>query len=229
MCGNNGNKMNPTEPSAELRKRDVLLVFVKYPEPGRVKTRLAAAVGPERAARLYKSLAERVVRSVCQGPESYCVVLCYDPPGQRDAFTAWLGRSMVMVAQRPGDLGERLVGAFEWAFSQGANKVAAIGSDCPDADHQVALAAFSALDRSDLVIGPSEDGGYYLIGLRSPCPAIFDGIPWSSTKVLNTTFAVADQLGLTFHLLSVLPDIDTVEDLQRHFGSVSNLTFIYDS
>ena len=215
--------MKTTEPHVDLHGRDLLLIFVKYPEPGRVKTRLASAIGPERAARLYKALAERVVCSVCQGPESYNVALCYDPPGQKDAFVAWLGRHTIMLPQKAGDLGERLAGAFEWAFSIGAGKVAAIGTDCPGVDRSVVLAAFSSLECSGLVLGPSEDGGYYLIGLRHSCPAIFDDIPWSSSKVLETTLAAADRLSLTPSLLPVLPDIDTVEDLQRHFDSVGEL------
>ncbi len=215
--------MKTTEPHVDLHGRDLLLIFVKYPEPGRVKTRLAAAIGPEHAARIYKALAERVVSSVCRGPESYSTALCYDPPGSRDAFVAWLGRHTIMLPQRPGDLGERLASAFEWAFSSGAGKVAAIGTDSPGVDRSVLLTAFSFLDCSDLVLGPSEDGGYYLIGLRRPCPAIFDDIPWSSSKVLETTVATADRLGLTPSLLPVLPDIDTAEDLQRHFDSVKKL------
>lgn len=214
--------MKTTEPHVDLHGRDLLLIFAKYPEPGKVKTRLAATIGPERAARLYKALAERVVRSVCQGPESYDAALCHDPPGRRDAFIAWLGRQKIMLPQKPGDLGERLAGAFEWAFSSGARKVAAIGTDCPGVDRSIVLAAFSSLDCSNLVLGPSEDGGYYLIGLRHPCPAIFDDIPWSSSKVLETTLAAADRLGLSPGLLPVLPDIDTADDLQRHFDSIGD-------
>jgi len=214
-----GNNLNTTETHTELHGRDLLLVFVKYPEPGRVKTRLAADVGHERATRIYRILAERVVRAVCQEPKVYRVALCHDPPDRREAFAAWLGQSLVMVPQPSGDLGQRLTGAFEWAFTHGARRAAAIGTDSPGVDRRVVASAFSALDRKELVLGPTEDGGYYLIGLRSPCPAIFEGIPWSGPDVLKATLASADHLGLTFHLLPVLPDIATGEDLKRYLDS----------
>jgi rSAM/selenodomain-associated transferase 2/rSAM/selenodomain-associated transferase 1 len=194
-------------------RKPILLVFAKDPVPGQVKTRLAAEVGPDEAARIYRSLGRRVVDQVREGP--YRTVVFYDPPEAGAAVEEWLGgRGLELRPQAPGDLGDRLESAFRWAFRE-AERVVVVGTDAPDVDSEQAEAALHALEAADLVLGPALDGGYYLLGLRRPAPELFQGIPWSTPEVLGATRARARELGLTEMLLPALRDVDTLEDLMR--------------
>jgi rSAM/selenodomain-associated transferase 2/rSAM/selenodomain-associated transferase 1 len=191
----------------------ILMVFAKEPVPGRVKTRLAAEVGPEEAALIYRELGRRVVDQVREGP--YRTVVFYDPPEAGAAVEEWLGgRGIELRPQAPGDLGDRLGSAFRWAFRE-AERVVVVGTDAPDVDSEQAEAALQALEAADLVLGPALDGGYYLLGLRRHAPELFQGIPWSTPEVLGATRTRARELGLTETLLPALRDVDTLEDWRR--------------
>lgn len=195
-------------PDRVARRR--LLVFVKEPSPGKVKTRLAREVGDGEAARIYQLLGRTVVEQVRTG--HYRTVVYYDPPGARERVEAWLGsQALEFRPQAPGDLGKRLEAAFEEAFSAAA-LVLAIGTDAPGVNAEVVEEAFRLLENADLVLGPARDGGYYLIGLRRPCGELFRAIPWSTGDVLKVTIGKAEGLGLTTALLPVRSDVDTVED-----------------
>jgi rSAM/selenodomain-associated transferase 1 len=148
---------------------DVLAVFVKSPEPGQVKTRLANEIGPEAAAALYRRLARAVLAdNIATG--SHRTVVWFAPPEQGASVRSWLSGLAVdeFIAQYGGGLGQRMMGTFGRHSRQGARRVVLIGSDCPDVDRAVVRRAFDALDQSDLVLGPSQDGGFYLIGLTAP-------------------------------------------------------------
>lgn len=192
----------------------VLGVFVKAPVAGRVKTRLAAAVGPERAAELYRRLGRQVVSGA--GSDAYQTSVWYAPRAGGRLVREWLdGLGVPRFHPQPGgDLGSRLCAAFARHFSEGARRVVIIGSDCPGVDRQVISEAFAALDHHDVVLGPARDGGYYLIGMQALHEPLFRGMPWSSFAVLNETSAAARALGLTCHLLSPLRDVDTMADAQ---------------
>ncbi len=190
----------------------VVGIFVKAPAPGRVKTRLAAELGPERAAELYRALGRRVV-AACVSP-AYGTVVWFAPAGARPAVHDWLTGLGVAAfrAQPRGALGTRLAAAFRRHFDDGARRAILIGSDCPGVDSALVSRALAALDEHDVVIGPAHDGGYYLIGLRAPARGLFRGITWSTEAVLNQTLTCARQLGLSAALLPMLRDVDTASD-----------------
>ena len=192
-----------------------VLFFVKYPEPGKVKTRLAATVGPAEAAAIYRRLVEAVCISL---PADSAVVVMFEPPHQRALIEQWLHEVLPgasMSAQVPGDLGVRLENAFASAFSNGFEKVAAIGSDCIELDAQLFAETWRALDANDCVIGPTADGGYYLLALRAPAPLLFAGIDWSTSAVFAQTLERAHDGGLRVHVLPKLHDVDTEDDWRR--------------
>jgi rSAM/selenodomain-associated transferase 1 len=190
-----------------------LVVFVKEPRPGAVKTRLATAVGPEAAAHLYRTLAEGVLEATTPVPGEYERLVFFDPREARRALREWLP-GVSLRAQADGDLGERLADAFARAFRRGAVRVAIVGSDVPGVTRDTALGALAALDEADVVLGPAEDGGYYLIALRAPHPELVRGIDWSTFAVLGQTLARAAVVGLAVRRLETLRDVDTLDDLR---------------
>jgi uncharacterized protein len=194
-----------------------LIVFLKWPEKGKVKTRLAAALGDEEAACVYKKLAEDTVNAVRPlTGKSMDVMIAFDPPERETEIRKWLHGPFKFLSQGDGDLGMRLSRAAHAAFAEGPKKVVLIGSDCPDMDAFTVNRAFWALSRKDVVIGPSEDGGYYLVGLKKAKDAVlFDHIPWSTSEVLKTTLKKANAAGISYELLSEKSDIDTIDDLKR--------------
>lgn len=197
--------------------RRAVLLFVKDPAPGRVKTRLAATVGPERAAEIYRQLAETVFRRL---PDDCAVLVAGDPPARLPEIAAWLrglGRpgEPAFFPQAPGDLGARLVAAFAEAFARGFDAVAAIGSDCVELGPEHFAEAWAALATQEVAIGPAADGGYYLLALRAPQPTLFRDIAWSTDAVCRQTLDRAAMAGLSVHRLPTLRDVDTEEDLRK--------------
>ena len=210
-CSLPGGEMQPRR-SPEQR-RCVVFVFVKAPVPGRVKTRLASALGDIVAARLYRSLARRIVERVGMG--EYRTVVYFDPPGAERDIREWLGAEREYRPQPGGDLGERLRRAFEVGFRE-ADCVAVVGTDIPDLDARVVVRAFDLVSgpgSPEVVFGPALDGGYYLLALDRPAPGLFDGIAWSTGSVLAESIQRAKDLRLTVRLLDPLADIDRPEDL----------------
>lgn len=190
-----------------------LIAFAKVPRPGRVKTRLATAIGDAEAASLYRGMGRRVLDGVRGG--NYRLVAYIDPAHELAAAREWLGSPGVEFRpQEGGDLGERLADAFRREF-QRASQVCAIGTDAPAVDRPIVERAFAELSTRDLVLGPALDGGYYLIGSNANRPELFRGVPWSTEEVMTATLARAQALKLRTATLEPLPDIDTVEDLER--------------
>lgn len=192
---------------------DVLVLFLKEPRPGAVKTRLAAALGAEAAAALYRLLAEEAVRATTPRAGEYSRVLCFTPRAAREAVAEWFPGE-VLAAQDGADLGERMAGALAEAFRRGARRAAVVGTDVPGVSKETVRAAFAALDGHDLVIGPAHDGGYYLLALDRPRPALFQGIAWSTPAVFTATMDRAAVLGLSVRVLETLTDLDTPDDLR---------------
>ena len=202
--------------------RRAILLFVKYPEPGRVKTRLAATVGADAAAQIYRRLVAAVLAGLPCAEE---LVVAFDPPEKRAEIVAWLGaspagRRAVFLPQAAGDLGARLERAFAETFALGFENVAVIGSDCIELTPATFAATWQALGSHDAVLGPSTDGGYYLLALREPCAALFRDIAWSTDAVRAETLARAHAAGLRVQELAALPDIDTEADWRRAEGKV---------
>ncbi|MFA6499745.1 MAG: TIGR04282 family arsenosugar biosynthesis glycosyltransferase [Desulfurivibrionaceae bacterium] len=199
-----------------------LILFTRYPEAGRTKTRLIPALGAQGAATLQRQMSEAIVAQMARFAAQYPVSLeVRYADGNQQAMETWLSSDIPCLDQGGGDLGDRLHRAFAQAFAQGAQAVVVIGADCPGLTPALFAQAFGALARQDLVLGPAMDGGYYLVGLNQPALAIFSRIPWGSGEVLAVTLKQAQILTLSTHILEPLADVDRPEDL-RHFHYYSH-------
>ena len=194
-----------------------LLIFLKYPIPGAVKTRLAASVGDDAASHISRLCTELILERLTSFRRD--AVLYVHPPEALERTEAWLGSEWALRPQRGDTLGERLMEATGHAFAQGARRVVAIGSDSPWLEPHDIETAFDVLERIPITIGPTEDGGYYLLGLSQPVPYLFEGIPWSTTSVYTETVAHASLLGLSVQSLPLGYDLDRVDDVQRFVAS----------
>ncbi len=190
-----------------------LIVFLKHPKPGAVKTRLAPALGAETAAALYRALAEEVLVATAPRLGEYETLVFFDPPEAVEEMRAWLPGARLRP-QCAGDLGVRMAEAFARTFERGARRVAIIGTDVPAMTRETVAGALADLEESDVVVGPAEDGGYYLLALREPRPELFENVAWSTPTVLEETLARAATAGLRVQQLQRLRDIDTLEDLR---------------
>ena len=193
----------------------MLLIFVKYPEPGKVKTRLAENIGSENAALLYRKMAESIIYDLSKLAD-YRKIIFFDPPERRNDIMRWLKfNGLSFVAQEGDSLGEKMSNAFTHAFSLGADKAIIIGTDCPQITTETIVKAFEKLQVSEVVVGPSYDGGYYLLGLRSLIPEVFHGIDWGTNLVFDQTMKRLRRNGINSERLEMLRDVDTVEDLSN--------------
>ncbi|MGI9559272.1 MAG: TIGR04282 family arsenosugar biosynthesis glycosyltransferase [Thermodesulfobacteriota bacterium] len=191
---------------------NTIAIFLKHPTPGKVKTRIAKDIGNERAAQVYSAMAETVLEAV--GTKNHRRVF-YDPPDKKDEIANWLGADIArnFLPQRGNSLGEKISNAISDCLSDGSKKVSVIGTDCPDVTGEVIEESFARLDSADAVIGPCEDGGYYLIGLKHSRPELFTGIDWSTSKVTAQTLEKIQNLNLKAELLKTLRDIDSADAL----------------
>ena len=248
----------PTSLSPESAAPLHLIVFTRYPEPGKTKTRLIPALGPGGAAAVQRQMTEwalaqarqllqsarprqllrprtpldgldfgdKVSETTVDGAPnlsslagaifsatSGLIVDVRFAGGTSPQMREWLGSEWIYLEQGDGDLGDRLIRAFQSAFDRGARAVMAIGIDCPGVTVDVLAQAYEQLLHSDGVIGPANDGGYYLIGLCRPMPDLFKGIDWGTETVRSSTLAIAKKLGLTIAQLAPLYDVDRPEDL----------------
>ncbi len=199
-----------------------LIVFLKHPEAGKVKTRLAPALGAQTAAELYRALCEGVLEATTPRPGEYERLVFFTPREAADSVRAWLP-GLRLHPQTGGDLGARMAAAFARAFARGARRVALVGTDAPAISRETVTEALEALDGADVVLGPAEDGGYSLLALRQPRPELLDGIAWSTPVVLEETVARAGRGGLRVHQLARLRDIDTPEDLLAEWPRLRSL------
>ena len=196
-----------------------LLVFARLPEPGRVKTRLASAIGDERALVVYEAMLRELMASIGEStPETEIEFLWAPTPNANGATLRRAFAHHTVAMQTGNDLSERLSMAFsERFFFHRTEKIIAIGVDDPVLPRSLIEDAFGILDSCEYVIGPATDGGYYLIGCRALAfdPEVFDGIEWGTPRVLGATMRKIRELGVTMALLPERYDIDTVEDLER--------------
>ena len=189
--------------------KEKLIVFVKAPREGEVKTRLAATVGTRKACAVYRELVGTVLRRI---GALKAVELRFTPDDAGAEIQPWLQAGWTARPQGEGDLGVRMNLAFEDSFAEGAGRVVIIGSDCPSVASADIRTAWKELSAHDVVLGPAIDGGYWLIGLRAAQAPLFEGIAWSGDQVLGQTLQRARTLGLRIQLLRILADIDTEED-----------------
>ncbi len=190
------------------RKRLRVVLFTRYPVAGQTKTRMISALGERGAAELQT----RLTRHALQRLRPLPLEVRYTGGGasqMRELF----GDELNLQPQGEGDLGRKLDSAFDEAFASGCGKVIAVGADCPALTAALVQQAARGLSRRDLVVGPAHDGGYYLVGLKRPQPALFRGIAWGGERVLEQTLARAAELGLSVCVLPSLPDVDLPSDL----------------
>src|SRR5438093_1654313 len=192
-----------------------LIVMAKHPVPGRVKTRLAVAVGAAAAAALSRAFIRDLAARLAALP--YAVTWAYWPRGS--PFRALLGTLPAgwrCALQRGQDLGERMANAIRDELARGSSPVLVIGADVPHVRAAALAEAAAALTSgSDLVLGPAADGGYYLIGVKARRPALFSGMPWGTDTVFTATRQRARRLGIRTHVLAPIFDVDELEDLDR--------------
>ncbi|HQV40310.1 MAG TPA: TIGR04282 family arsenosugar biosynthesis glycosyltransferase [Flavobacteriales bacterium] len=193
-----------------MNSRPLLLVFLRAPVLGKVKTRLAATLGKERALVIYKRLLQHTIEEGAKlGVDRQAWYSDDIPPNEPCAV---LGYS---VHQQIGaDLGERMQRAFDNGFVNGHGPIIIIGTDLPQLSEALLREALKALGTHDAVIGPANDGGYYLLGLRKPCAELFQGKTWSTDTVFKRTTEDLERLGRTWEALPELIDIDTEADLE---------------
>jgi rSAM/selenodomain-associated transferase 1 len=207
-----------------MPEKSIVLLFIKAPFKGRVKSRLASAVGEEAALELYKNFILDIIDAL--STSGYPFRICFYPPDAEKAVTTWLvGHSA--APQDGNDLGERMELAFKKIFSEGFTRAILIGSDVPDLTPAVFREALESLNENDAVIGPAADGGYYLIGFtrRSFLPRIFRGISWSTDTVFRETMDILNDSSLRVHLVPQWKDLDSLEDLKAFFERNRNSGF----
>ncbi|OZH52067.1 hypothetical protein AFK68_26790 [Hydrocoleum sp. CS-953] len=193
-----------------------LIIFSRYPEPGKTKTRLIPALGEEGAANLQRKMTETTLIKAKKllNRMSLSIEIRF-AGGNLQLMKNWLGSDLKYQEQGTGDLGERITRAFESAFNRGMKSVVIIGIDCPSLTPEIMLQAFGKLTQSDVIIGPATDGGYYLIGIKKIIPELFQGINWGTSVVLSQTVAIARKINLAIDYLPKLSDIDRPEDLEK--------------
>lgn len=191
-----------------------LIIFTRYPEPGKTKTRLIPALGAEGAAHLQRQMTEHTISQVKELQMSSAMSFeIRFVGGDLQQMQQWLGSELIYQPQGEGDLGSRMARSFVNAFESGAERVVTIGTDCPGVNAQILAKAFEQLHHSHLVLGPAVDGGYYLIGLQRSVPELFSNIDWGTARVLQQTIDIAQQLNISVGYLPPLADIDRPEDL----------------
>lgn len=196
-----------------------LIIFTRYPEPGKTKTRLIPVLGSLKAAELQQKMTEIIAGEALKLQKKYGVaVAVFYTGGTRQKMAAWLGNSFQYHLQSKGDIGNRMGDAFFHIFNSTAESVILIGSDIPELTSDIVEQGFLSLKKHDTVIGPSRDGGYYLIGMKSKdapqlIKVVFSEIPWSTEEVLRTSIQRLADAGYNHSLLPTLCDIDHPEDI----------------
>lgn len=192
--------------------KPVLIIFTRAPEPGRVKTRLMPFLSPGQCARLHDAFIRDIVEKFA-GRKDLDLRIAFTPAGSEAYFSSY---GIELIPQGGGDLGDRMARCLEQALSGGASKAVLIGTDVPHLSPDAVNDAFIKLDDYDLVFGPAEDGGYYLVGARERLPVgLFKNVNWSSPETLAQTLERARDIGASAARIQEYFDVDTPEDLER--------------
>ena len=200
--------------------KDTLIVFVKNPLPGKVKTRLAQKIGVKNALSIYQKLLNHTLKIIL--PLTQDVIIYYSDEVIIDDM--WAGHPFLKEKQTGIELGDKMNNAFIDYFSKGYKKICIIGSDNLEITTEIIEQAFLELNETDIVIGPSTDGGYYLVGMKAQYSEIFKNKSWSTSRVLEETINDLDNQTISYSLLKTLSDIDTYKDLKKAIerGLISN-------
>ena len=189
--------------------KSALIIFLKYPELGRSKTRLAKDIGNENALKVYIELLEHT--QLISNKLKFDKYLFYDKVTANKM--PWGDDIYQTAYQIESDLGGRMQNAFEQLFLKGYERLVIIGSDCYELTQEIIEQAFELLNNADAVIGPAKDGGYYLLGLRKLIPQLFSDVAWSTDEVFSATVKTLENLNLSYSTTPILSDIDTIDDL----------------
>ncbi|MFH1981650.1 MAG: TIGR04282 family arsenosugar biosynthesis glycosyltransferase [Pseudomonadota bacterium] len=203
----------PLSPSPTLRR--CVLVFVRAPIAGTVKTRLAARLDSEAIAALYRCFVEDTLEMLAACRTD--VAVFFHPPDAEPVIRAWLSTQWAIVAQQGGSLGARMHSAFAWAFASGYDQALCIGTDIPEIHPGIVAEAFEGVRQNGCTVGPAVDGGYYMIGFAAGClpsQVFADDIPWGTAGVIDITVGRLRAAGLQVETLPPLHDIDTPSDLK---------------
>jgi rSAM/selenodomain-associated transferase 1 len=202
-----------------IKLKEALVVIAKAPREGEVKTRLSGALSPPEARRLYVAFLSdtfALMEDVREERENLGLALCYTPEGEEAAFEDVEREGSLMIPQRGENLGERLTNCFADLFDLGFESVVVIGADSPTLPGEYVFDAFECFETDDdVVVGPADDGGYYLVGMRKLHRRIFEDIPWGAAGVLDATIERAREAELNLVLLPEWRDVDTPEDFER--------------
>lgn len=193
-------------------QRRALIIMAKSPLSENVKTRLAPEYNEEERREIYARLLEGTIGRLreIKGTET---MIAFTPQDHKEQFMSY---GLRLFPQIEGSIGQRMSRAIELALGEGYERVALVGADIPGLTHKVVEKAFEVLERADMAMGPSLDGGYYLIAMKRPHPGIFEDIPWSSPDTLARTLQKAVTLGINVELIDNLTDIDTPDDLRKY-------------
>jgi len=191
---------------------EAVIVFLRAPEKGRVKTRLSKSGNKTFVLKLYKGFVQDTLDALEKDQDKF---LYFWPPEKEDMVKNWLGNDYTYSAQKGGGLGQRMANAFCDVFKKGYAKVILIGTDIPEICEDIITSAYEILQTKGAVIGPSRDGGYYLIGFQKQrfSKIIFNEIDWSTDTVLDQTLLAMKEMSIQYKMLPTLKDIDTPEDL----------------
>lgn len=213
----------------KLSDKVLLVVVAKAPVPGKVKTRFLPELTLEEAADLYQCFIHDRINEIST-LDGIDKAIAFTPANARETFATFTPNGFKLFAQKGKDLGERLINIFLENLTCGYDAVSIIDSDSPDLPKSIVLESFRILlsNRSDVVFGPCQDGGYYLVGMRKPHPELFKDIPWSTETVLRATLEKAKKIGIQTELLSSWNDLDTFQDLIAFYKKYKGQKFIKD-
>lgn len=205
---------------SKIKPENALIVFVRYPETGKVKTRLAEETDNRFACSFYKLCAENTFSEI-SSLANFDKYIFYTDEKYRAQIAEWTKNKFSYALQEGSDLGERMYNAFEHVLKH-YNKAIIIGTDIPDLFKEIIESAGEMLEQNDFVIGPSKDGGYYLLGIKKNYKELFENIEWSSDSVFDSTIRKAKTLNLKIGRLQSLQDIDNLSDLNNWFNQIGN-------
>jgi rSAM/selenodomain-associated transferase 1 len=196
--------------------RSLLIVFYRNPEQGKVKTRLAATVGDGPALRIYEALCDHTLAITRE--LSFDRAVFYSET--IDSNDRWSADRYLKYVQAGDKLGQRMSNAFQLGFQSGYTAICIIGTDCYELTSDIIADAFARLEHFDAVIGPAKDGGYYLLGLKAFYPALFIDKQWGTNTVFDATCKDFEEMGISWHQLAVLRDVDNASDLPPDLKSI---------
>ncbi len=220
FTGRSDDKLREAYQIPEKTKYDkALIIFARYPEAGKVKTRLAETIGADGALKFYRYCLNKIFQLSARIYKPIRVFLFYTGDASPGELKKWAPGNAVIIKQQGKDLGERMHHAFCTAAAYGSKQSVIIGTDSPDLTYNMITDAFKRLDHTEIIIGASEDGGYYMLGMRKPDNNLFEGMIWSTAQVYSETLQRIEARGYSVYEMEVLLDVDTAADLRKYVNN----------